>query len=125
MFNVKNYGKVVFLCIYFSFIVKTGILYQHARPLSKCSLIIYNYLLAICDSACWIIFFTMFPPILPASFADISPLYPSFKDTPTSFATSYLNLFNASVASGTTYSCYCLMNVPFFSPPEIISIEKG
>lgn len=25
-------------------------------------------------STCWIIFLTMFPPILPASFADISPL---------------------------------------------------
>ena len=35
-------------------------------------------------SACWINFLTMLPPILPASFADISPLYPFFRLTPTS-----------------------------------------
>lgn len=59
----------------------------------------------------------MLPPILPASLEDKSPLYPCFKLTPTSEATSYLNLFRASLASGTTFGCYycCL---PFvFSPP--------
>lgn len=35
-------------------------------------------------STCCIIFLTILPPILPASLADISPLYPSFKVTPTS-----------------------------------------
>lgn len=35
-------------------------------------------------SACSIIFLTICPPILPASLADISPLYPSFRLTPTS-----------------------------------------
>ena len=30
-------------------------------------------------SACWINFLTMLPPILSASFADISPLYPFFR----------------------------------------------
>ena len=44
----------------------------------------------------------MLPPILPASLAEMSPLYPSLRLTPTSLATSYLNLFNASAASGTT-----------------------
>ena len=52
-------------------------------------------------SACWINFLTMLPPILPASFADISPLYPFFRLTPTSLATSYLNFSNEAFASGT------------------------
>ena len=62
-----------------------------------------NYFPAICLSACSINFLTIFPPILPASLEDKSPLYPSFKVTPTSEATSYLNLFKASLASGTTF----------------------
>ena len=47
-------------------------------------------------SACWINFLTMLPPTLPASFEDKSPLYPCFKLTPTSLATSYLN-FSKSI----------------------------
>ena len=35
-------------------------------------------------SACCINFLTMLPPILPASLAEMFPLYPSFKVTPTS-----------------------------------------
>ena len=62
-----------------------------------------NYLLAILFSTCCIIFLTIFPPILPASLADISPLYPSFKVTPTSEATSSLNLSKALIASGTNF----------------------
>jgi hypothetical protein len=45
----------------------------------------------------------MLPPTLPASFEDKSPLYPCFKLTPTSLATSYLNFSKASLASGTTF----------------------
>ena len=33
-----------------------------------------NYLLAMLFSTCWIIFLTIFPPILPASLEEISPL---------------------------------------------------
>ena len=54
-------------------------------------------------SACSINFLTMLPPILPASLEEIFPLYPSFKVTPTSEATSYLNLLRASLAYGITF----------------------
>lgn len=46
-------------------------------------------------SALWINFLTMLPPILPASFEDISPLYPFFKLTPTSIGVK--NIFEKQI----------------------------
>ena len=57
--------------------------------------------LDICSSCLMIIFLTISPPIEPACLDVRSPLYPSFKGTPISDATSCLKRFIASFACGT------------------------
>ena len=60
-----------------------------------------GYFPAICFSCCSIIFFTIYPPTDPFCLDVRSPLYPSVNGTPSSVATSYLNLSSAPFASGT------------------------
>ena len=55
-------------------------------------------------SACCINFLTMLPPTLPASFEEISPLYPCFKLTPTSIGVK--NIFEKQSPKINTYTAY-------------------